>query len=81
MQLRCRAEAVLSQACSNLLAQFPTTIVQDEALLQHQLAEDSEELSQYRLTQCIRSRLSRKRCLDMVVHAVAKSSLKVRPRV
>ena len=58
-----RAGQILVRVCGDLLEKFPTSEREDEALLEEMLLNDSDQLSDYRRIQCIRSRLSRKRCL------------------
>ena len=57
------ARRILARVCEDLLGQFPTTAAEDEALLEKILLDDSDQLSDHRRLQCVRSRLSRKRCL------------------
>ena len=65
------AARVLATACDSLLERFPTSAAEDEELLQQLLWEDRAQLSEHRRVQCIRSRLSRKRCLTELRDACA----------
>ena len=108
-----RAREILLHACEQLTRQFPTTLAEDEALLEQLLCanpelrtrdhrlrryaatlrrdvtprrcvspgvltptrpdlstvDDSDQLADHRRLQCVRSRLSRKRCLDAYLEA------------
>lgn len=77
--LRPRAERALAYAARSLLSRFATTLDEDAALLQRQIDEDSGRLSEFRRTQCIRSRLSRKRCLAALHDAAEDGTMRVRP--
>ena len=59
-----RSQRILSCACAHLTRSFPTTAEADARLLVEAIAEDSGQLSDHRRIQCLRSRLSRKRCLN-----------------
>ena len=58
-----RAWRLLALASEDLLSSFPTTAEEDAELLEALLIEDSGQLADHRRVQCVRSRLSRKRCL------------------
>ena len=65
------AAAVLASTCEALLEDFPTSAAQDKELLQRLLSDDRPQLSEHRRVTCIRSRLSRKRCLAELRDACA----------
>ena len=64
-----RAWRLLGLASEDLLGGFPTSADEDSVLLEELLAKDIGQLAEHRRVQCVRSRLSRKRCLADLLDA------------
>ena len=67
-----RAQRILARTCQDLLDSFPTSAEEDEGMLQEALGEDSDQLSDHRRLQCLRSRLSKKRCLRALLERLMR---------
>lgn len=62
-----RARRLIAHTCEELLRNFPTTAEEDAQMLEVAIGEDSGQLSDHRRLQCLRSRVSRKRCLQSLL--------------
>ena len=70
-EIESRAQRILARTCRDLLEGFPTTAEDDEGMLMAAIAEDSDQLSDHRRLQCLRSRLSKKRCLRALLEGLS----------